>query len=362
MPAELSALERSLLRLGRKLPKSLKQRIQKFAEKAFLPEVPPPGPLSAESLIYHYGSDRLAVCYLACDGQDVRLIEQCLDLLGSSRPIPVICHNPSLVKRFQHPQAEPISYEEFARRQIPILITCSPACETEVEARCRQLWKQTGQNFAIYDAYQQSLVAAMHTTRRYRDVTLHIEPTTLFPTLYSNWDYINIMLKEIGSQTPDVLDMFAGSGVIGFCLKREARVQSISFCDVSFWAVRSMRQTMASDPSLQGNVWLSEGLSGIPSDAQFDLIVGNPPHADVALRGPGTLPGADPNWEAHDLFFRDAHKHLRPGGRIMFEESGDAEVFENYYSSLTARFPKYRLGRYIEQPEHCCFVMEILLT
>jgi hypothetical protein len=354
-------LERLMVRVGRSLPRSLKDRVRSAAQRILVP-VPAPvpkGEIEPRHLIYTYGTDRLAVCYLATEQSDVSLIQKCVELLRPQKPIPVVCHAPGLSTLFNHPMIEVVTYEEFARRKIPVAVLVNDSRESEVELRCRDLWR-SGAQFAIYDAYQPSDIVSEQKLRRYRDVTLHLEASTLFPTIYSNWDYINILVKEISDRPLDVLDMFAGSGVIGFCLRRETAIRSIAFCDVNYWAVRSMRRTMTADPALRGDIWLSEGLTGVPRSASFDLIVGNPPHADVDLSGPRVLPGADPRWEAHHLFFRDAHKHLRPGGRILFTESASAKIHEGFYTSLTARYPQYRLGRYIEQPNHVCFVMEIL--
>lgn len=322
----------------------------------------PEPPISSSELTYSYGSDKYAVCYIAAQDADVQLIEKTVDGLAPPKPMPVICDPTGLSTKFTHPKVEVITYDEFARRGIPLVIIANESAEARVEAHCRELYQRTRAIFGIYDPYQPSYVVSAPMQRRYRDVTLHLETSTLFPTLYSNWDYINILLSEIGRGTGDVLDMFAGSGVIGFCLKREAPIRSISLCDVNYWAVRSMRRTVAADRALSGEIWLSEGVMGIPSTAQFDLIVGNPPHTNAPLQGPHMLPGFDFQWEAHDLFFQNAHKHLRPGGRVLFTESKGSGVYEQYYQSLPHKYPQYRLGRYIDQRNHICFVMEVLLA
>jgi hypothetical protein len=360
MSHNLGSIEQLVVRVGRKLPRRLKNRMRSLAENLLTPPTKPTEFIDPQRLVYVYGTDRLAVGYVATVASDVEPIERCIDLLNPDRPIPVICHSPDLAGRFAHSNADLVSYEEFARRRVPVLVLPSDAHEADVELRCRDVWRRTGANFAIYDAYQLSDIVSTSVLRRYRDVTLHLEASTLLPTLYSNWDYINILISEIGDAPIDVLDMFAGSGVIGFCLKHETSIRSISFCEVNYWAVRSMRRTMTADPTLSGAVWLSEGMTGMPTTATFDLIVGNPPHANLQLSGPRVLPGADPEWEAHHLFFRDAYKHLRPGGRILFIESVGAAIYEGFYKSLPAKYPQYRLGRYIEQPNHLCFVIEIL--
>jgi methylase of polypeptide subunit release factors len=314
------------------------------------------------ALVYHYGTDKNNVAYIVTSADDASAVRKCIDLLAPGKPRGVICHDKSLQSAFADTGVNLVDYGDIAAKEIPIVVLPSAEAEQEVVRRCHELWKETRAKFAIFDAYQPSEICTQPVVRPYRQVTLHLEPSTLFPTIYSNWDYINILLEEIGRRPLDVLDMFAGSGVIGFSLRKEAPLRSISFAEVNYWAVRSMRKTMANDPELSGNIWLSEGMTGVPPSQTFDLIVGNPPHANLKLDGPRTLPGADPAWEAHHIFFRDAWKHLKPGGRILFIESRSAEILEGFYSGLSKQYPQYKLSRVIDQPNHVCFVVEILLA
>jgi hypothetical protein len=314
------------------------------------------------ALIYQYGTDKHDVAYVVTSAQDAVVVRKCLEILHPAKPRGVICHDKSLEAECRKFGVDLLEYRDMATRKISILVLASDEHEQDVVRRCAEVWKQTRSNFAIYDAYQVSDICFQAVIRPYRQVHLHLEQSVLFPTLYSNWDYINILLAEIGERSLDVLDMFAGSGVIGFCLRKEAPIRSISFAEVNYWAVRSMRSTMANDPQLAGKIWLSEGMTGVPQSESYDLIVGNPPHANMKLEGPRLLPGADPAWEAHHIFFRDAWRHLKPGGRILFIESRSAEIVGNFYAGLAKQYPQYKLGRIIDQPNHVCLVVEVLLA
>lgn len=314
------------------------------------------------ALVYQNGTDKHDVAYIVTSSEDVAMVQKCLEVLHPGKPRGVVCHDRSLQAECLNLGVDVLEYRDVATRTIPIVVLASDDHEQDVVRRCQDLWRETHAKFAIYDAYQVSDICSQPAIRPYRQVRLHLEPSTLFPTLYSNWDYINILLKEIGERRLDVLDMFAGSGVIGFSLRKEAPIRSISFAEVNYWAVRSMRKTMANDAQLGGKIWLSEGMTGVPQSERYDLIVGNPPHANMKLEGPRLLPGADPAWEAHHIFFRDAWKYMKPGGRILFIESRSAEIVENFYLGLSKQYPQYRLGRIIDQPNHVCLVVEILLA
>ncbi|HWP27390.1 MAG TPA: methyltransferase [Xanthobacteraceae bacterium] len=319
----------------------------------------------AAKLLYTYGDGDGGYAMWAGTADDCALIVRAAKLPGCPRPLRVVCENGSLRSQLGRDGMELLSLEDFARQGIPILVLpTAGGDEVSLEKKLRKIALEIGHSFSPFDCYSASRTTTKHTVRRYRDVELDILPSVLWPTLYSNWEYINFLIKDLkGRHDLDVLDMFAGSGVVGFCLLKEAGIRSISFCDVNYWAIRSMRMTVARRHDLKAEgIYLSEGLAQVPSSAKFDLIVGNPPHADRSLDGPDWLPGSDPKWEAHHLFFRDAYKHLRSDGRIIFIESASSGIEQEFYAGLPDKYPQYRLGRRIVLRNNICYLREVLVA
>lgn len=318
----------------------------------------------AAKLLYPYGDGEGGYCVWVEDLADVARVAQAVRLPQCPKPLRVVCEDPGLrdQARLACPRTELIALEDVARLSIPIVVMPGPDHEASALARLDAFYRRTGRNPSPYDWYRVSDVVESRTSCPYRGVSLELYPTVLWPTLYSNWAFINYLRDQaIGDARPDVLDMYAGSGVIGLCLRDETNLNSIAFADVNFWAIKSIRETMRRNPRLSGQVFLSEGFSGIPVNMQFDLIVGNPPHADVALDHPKRLPGADPGWEAHDSFFKDAASRLRSGGRIVFIESASAGI-EAYYERIGELYPGLRSSESVKLQNHICYMQQVTLA
>jgi methyltransferase family protein len=300
---------------------------------------------------------------LASSATDAEIINAGLKLIAEHIVLRVVCEDEAVAARLNPSRVQIISYQDLARAQIPVVVMPSAVEEAKSIERLYRLWRSSGHNFNIYDAYNDSDICSSEQVRRYRNVELFLLPTVLWPTLYSNWGFINFLISDVvRDRQLDVLDMFAGSGVIGFCLKDETPIRSISFCDANFWAVRAIRETGKRSPRVAGPAWLSEGLQAVPASAQFDLIVGNPPHVDQSLMEPGRLPGSDPDWEAHRQFFEKAHLHLRPGGRIVFIEAILSQSYEKFYRDFGSHFPRYRLIKRHDFDNYACYAVTLGLA
>jgi len=301
----------------------------------------PPAPAHC---FFPYGNSQARIGHAVGTPAAVDMINGLATDLRAARPILAICQNPALAARINRSACEVISYDDIPQKGVRTVVLLDEAGEREVEDVLRHCaWRQS-HSLDLYDGYRRSDIVSSFETMSYRGVELCFYPTVLRPTYFSDWQYINHLLDTvIRERALDILDMFAGSGVIGLALKREAPRCRVDFSDINFWSVRSIRQSIAHNPALAGGrVWLSEGMDNIPPMECFDLIVGNPPHhAEKPLASPDHLPGADPDWVAHHQFFAKAHLYLKPGGRIVFIESAFSSSFDEVYRPLTAHFPQY---------------------
>ncbi len=140
---------------------------------------------------------------------------------------------------------------------------------------------------------------------------------------------VDLVLQQIaGAQTPRILDLGTGSGVLAITLALELPGAEVAATDVSLAALavaRANADSLGAHVRLSQSDWYAE-LAG----ERFDLILSNPPYvapADphlyrgdlrfeprIALVGPGEA-GAG-NLEA---IVRGARAHLRPSGKLFVE-------------------------------------------
>jgi hypothetical protein len=316
-------------------------------------------------IFYPYGDGEGGYAVLAWDEEDVRIIRKAMRHAKAPAALAVVCADRSLAALLKDRRLEPIDFAEFARRGIGILSLPTGYEETAIEAQLGRWHSETGHRFSPYDSYCLSLVVMDHAVKRpFQGIDLSIYPTVLWPTLYSNWEYIHYLKDEVvAGRALDVLDMFTGSGIVGMGLKHRAPIASISYSDINYWAIHSVRATCAQYPHLQGKTYVSEGLAAIPPTEQYDLIIGNPPHADLPLTAPGVLAGNDPGWEAHRQFFRHAHNHLKPGGEIVFIESAShSQGARGFYERIHEHYPALKAGRSVKMKNNICYIQHIALA
>lgn len=135
-------------------------------------------------------------------------------------------------------------------------------------------------------------------------------------------------------QSPAALDLCTGSGAIAVVLSRECPAASVAAADLSRDALdvarSNARRNQATVAFYQGDLFAPLG------DAQFDLILSNPPYIETACCQSGLQPevrqepmmaldgGAD-GLTFYRRIARDAPKFLRPSGMIALEV-GDGQA------------------------------------
>ena len=63
------------------------------------------------------------------------------------------------------------------------------------------------------------------------------------------------------------------------------------------------------------------------------------------------------------MFFADAYKHLKPGGKINFIESWPSGIYETFYRRhIGTTYPHYRLGESLIMDNHICYTQEVALV
>ena len=132
-------------------------------------------------------------------------------------------------------------------------------------------------------------------------------------------NFIPVVSKLFG-KVGVVHEFCAGPGFIGFSLLAAGLCDSLCLSDINPEAIAAINETVLRN-GLQDRVrvYLSDGLSGIPSSEKWDLVVSNPPH--FLAESQKDILRHDPNWDIHRSFFSNVHRFLYPHSSILFQEN-----------------------------------------
>ena len=228
--------------------------------------------------------------------------------------------------------------------------------EVKIESKLRKLNQDTGHLFSIWDPHnyyktveiQQGYVKASadgFVPHRYGEIELWVSMgNIILPSYYANWGYANYLLANEIKDGMSVLDMWAGSGSLGsFCESRSSIF--ISFVDINYFAILSMKKTMEINLALKGEVWLSDVFGNVPETEKFDLICSRKNPTNFI-----TIGGRDNEWSSHISFFTNASRYLNENGKICIVESicnvkkkHSDEFVENFYRNFDKVYPELTL-------------------
>ena len=138
-------------------------------------------------------------------------------------------------------------------------------------------------------------------------------------------------LATCGTPEPDVLDFGTGSGCLAVTLAKHCPSARIQALDISAAALE-VAHSNASAHGVESGIQFREcnGLTALPTDLKFDLIVSNPPyipsgqidqlepevkHFDPRIALDGGAEGMD----FHRLLASEARDRIWPEGRLMLE-------------------------------------------
>ena len=154
------------------------------------------------------------------------------------------------------------------------------------------------------------------------------------------------MIKERQLKELKILDICCGVGIVGLTIfskfRKDPIVKEIVFADINIFNLNSLHKTLRTNniETLLGDqirLYLSDGLSHIPPEEKFDLIVSNPPHYFIKDRikknkplSPGRLGTFDAGWNFHKDFYERCHHYLMEKGEVWFLENRSAADEEDF--------------------------------
>jgi 16S rRNA (guanine1207-N2)-methyltransferase len=126
------------------------------------------------------------------------------------------------------------------------------------------------------------------------------------------WDRVDLGTRRLidamtVGRRDRVLDLGCGTGLAGLAAARRAAEGQIVLVDSDLRAVRSARRTLEANRVDHADVLLSDGVSQVIGGALFDVVVTNPPFHQ----------GREVDYQVAHQFVREAHRVLRPGGRLF---------------------------------------------
>ncbi|MFH1753856.1 MAG: class I SAM-dependent methyltransferase [Candidatus Omnitrophota bacterium] len=155
-------------------------------------------------------------------------------------------------------------------------------------------------------------------------------------------EFVQVVKEKLG-RVGHLFEFCAGPGFIGFSLLANGLCDRLTLADINPEACKVCEETVKKN-GLQDkvSVYLSDCLDSIPQDEKWDLVVSNPPHwvtPDDAKREEGMadtkdIKKFDLGLEIHKRFYRNIHKHLKPGGSILLQENGRATKPEDFTELL----------------------------
>lgn len=112
-----------------------------------------------------------------------------------------------------------------------------------------------------------------------------------------------MLLEQIEVKPDDnILDLGCGYGPIGVALGKIATHGETHMVDKDFIAIEYAKKNATANGLKNCHVYLSNGLSHVPENVQFDLIVSNLP--------------AKTGKELYEIMLDDCLRHLKPDGKL----------------------------------------------
>ena len=209
---------------------------------------------------------------------------------------------------------EKIQNGEISLEQFPTIMRESKEYKDELENNEKNFEKRKNQQIEYHEKLQEV---------RYGDISVIYTGDLSGGGEFFGQDFIPIV-KDLFGTVSRICDFGCGPGFIGFSLLAQGLCESLCLIDVNPKAVKICHETIKKNKlENKVSVYLSDGLSNIPSSEKWDLVVSNPPQfVNYDDWTPiETLRSIDPDWNIHKQFYANVEKFLNPDGYVLFQEN-----------------------------------------
>ena len=126
----------------------------------------------------------------------------------------------------------------------------------------------------------------------------------------------------------DVLDVCTGCGVIAIISAYKGAKKVVAL-DISVDAIKAAKENVKRHGFVKTiDVRRSDVFSSLKDGEKFDVIIGNLPFKNMVAHDDAEATFWDTNLEIQKKFFNNAHKYLKPNGRIYISQSNYGAVDE----------------------------------
>ena len=210
---------------------------------------------------------------------------------------------------------EKIQNGEISLEQFPTIMRESKEYKDELENNEKNLEKRKNQQIEYREKLQEV---------RYGDISVIYTGDLSGGGEFFGQDFIPIV-KDLFGTVSRICEFGCGPGFIGFSLLAQGLCESLCLIDVNPKAVKICHETIKKNKlENKVSVYLSDGLSNIPSSEKWDLVVSNPPNlwnSETMTTPILTLRSVDPDWNIHKQFYANIEKFLKPDGSVLFIEN-----------------------------------------
>ncbi len=169
-------------------------------------------------------------------------------------------------------------------------------------------------------------------------LAFEVTPAVLIPRPDTETLVIEALKLLKGADSPDVIDVGAGSGCIAVTVAHQHRTAKVTAADVSSDAL-AVATRNAAKHNLAGRIRFvqSDLFAEVPPGDRFDVVLSNPPY--VAAEEMKKLPVSVRNFEPHlaldggpggfavfQRLIEQARDRLKPGGHLLVEIGSDQEA------------------------------------
>jgi 16S rRNA G966 N2-methylase RsmD len=138
------------------------------------------------------------------------------------------------------------------------------------------------------------------------------------------------LVRHLFGRVNRLYEFCAGPGTIGFSLLAHGLCDELVVSDVNPEAIEVLRETIRlNDLDEKVTVYESDGLTDIPADERWDLVVSNPPHYPELVDAPALI-SDDPGWRLHRDFYRRVGDLLAPGGSLLMQENSEGSTPDDF--------------------------------
>ena len=159
------------------------------------------------------------------------------------------------------------------------------------------------------------------------------------------------------------LEWCSGPGFIGYSLLDAEVCQHVTFMDIHEPAIEDARtNAIFNNLTDRTSFHTIDAIHKLPTDLKFDLVVGNPPHAQTNEWKDNHESLArmivDLDWKIHKEFFAHITDYLLPGAEVILSETHQHPIHYELAEKAGLSFEGYKPAKILADQVHGSTIVE----